>query len=79
VLTLGVAHARFGRDFVHAARQAAPTEPAPDFEQVIELGYTATLSDHLSLQPDLQYIRHPGGSSAQGDACILLLRLTASY
>jgi porin len=79
VLTIGVAHARFGSGLIRAARMTAPGDPAPDFEQVIEIGYTATLSEHLSLQPDLQYIRHPGGSTVQRDACVFLLRLNASY
>lgn len=79
VLTLGYAHARFGRDAIAAARRAAPADPAPDFESVIELGYAAAVSEHLTLQPHLQFIRHPGGSPAQGDALVLLLRVTASY
>lgn len=79
VVALGLAHARFGAPFAAAAQLADPAAPAPDFEQVIEASYTFTLSDHVNVQPDLQYIRHPGGSTAQRDALVFLLRLNVSY
>lgn len=79
VLALGLAHARFGSPFADAARLADPAAPAPDFEQAIEASYTFTFSDHVSVQPDLQYIRHPGGSTARRDALVFLLRLNLSY
>lgn len=79
ILALGVVHAKFGGRFADGARLADPTGTAPDFEQVIELNYTVSLSERFSLQPDLQFIRHPGGSSAQRDACVALLRFNASY
>ena len=37
------------------------------------------LTDHFTLQPDLQYILHPGGNSARRDAVLLLVRLSASF
>jgi porin len=79
VVALGLANARFSPRFSAGACLADPASPAPDFEQVIEAKYSLTLNEHLSLQPDLQYIRHPGGSTAQRDALICLLRLNASY
>jgi porin len=79
VAALGVAHARFSPRYSDSARLADPASPAPDFEQSIEVSYTLTLNEHLSLQPDLQYIRHPGGSTAQRNALVCLLRLNASY
>jgi porin len=79
VLALGLAHVRFSPGFRHSATLADPGSPAPDFEQVVELSYTAPLTEKISLQPDLQYIRHPGGSSAQRNAVAVFLRLNASY
>jgi porin len=38
--------------------------PIPDYETTIELTYRAQLAPNLSLQPDLQYIIHPGGNVA---------------
>ncbi len=79
VLAIGVAHARFGSDFRNAALLANPTSPVPDYETSLELSYTAKLSEHVDLQPDLQFLAHPGGSRAQRDSLVLLLRLNASY
>lgn len=53
--------------------------PAQDFEQVVELSYTAELNEALSLQPDLQYIRHPGAQPDREDALLFILRLNAAY
>lgn len=79
VVALGLAHARFSSGFSANARLADPASPAPDFEQAIEVSYTVKISDHITLLPDLQYIRHPGGSTAQNDALAFLLRINSSY
>lgn len=79
VAAIGLARAAFSPRFAANARATNPTVPEPDFEEVIEVNYTAALSDHFALQPDVQFIRHPGGSSAQRDAVAFLLRLKASY
>lgn len=79
IAAIGLAHAAFSPHFAANARATRPADPKPDGEQVIEVNYTATLSDHVALQPDVQFIRHPGGSSAQRDAFAFLLRLKASY
>ena len=79
VVALGIAHARFSPRFSDSARLSDPASPAPDFEQAIEASYTIKLSERFNLQPDFQFICHPGGSTAQRDACVFLLRLNASY
>jgi porin len=79
VAALGLAHAAFGSHFAAGAHLADPSVPSPDFEQVIEAAYTIKLSAHLRLQPDLQFIRHPGGSAAQRTACVALVRLCACF
>jgi porin len=43
------------------------------------LSYTAELRPGLSLQPDLQYIRHPGANPSRDDAVLFILRLNATY
>ena len=62
---------------VHADR--SPNTVGADFEQVGELSYIVVLNDHLSLQPDLQYIRHPASDPTRDNAVMFLLRLSASY
>lgn len=79
VAFLGIAHIGFGSHYAGNALAADPTAPAPDFEQVVEAGYTFALSERWSLQPDLQYVRHPGGNSARRDAMIFMLRTSVSY
>jgi porin len=79
VAALGLAHARFSRRFADGVRLADPAATTPDFEQVIELSYTVALNENLTIQPDLQFIRHPGGSAAQRNALVFLLRLNRSY
>ena len=53
--------------------------PGQDFEQVTELSHTIALGEHLSVQPDIQYIRHVGAVSNASDARLFTLRLSASY
>jgi len=36
--------------------------PVRDFEAALELTYQIQLADNWSVQPDLQYIVHPGGN-----------------
>lgn len=62
---------------VHAGR---PDQLAGlDYEQVYELSYTAVINRRLSIQPDLQYIRHPASDPSRRDACLCLLRVTAGF
>ncbi len=63
--------------FVHAARSehAAPL----DYEQVCELSYTAVLNKRFSVQPDLQYVRHPASDPTRDDALLFILRLNLTY
>ena len=79
VAALGIAHAAFSSRYADNARATDPASPPPDFETAIEANYTFTFSEHINLQPDIQYIRHPGGSSARNDAVVFLLRLNSTY
>ena len=79
VTAVGFAHASFSSRYAANARASAPRDPAPDFEQVFELNHTVTLGEHFSVQPDVQFIRHPGGSAALHDALLFMLRVKASY
>lgn len=79
VVALGFTSAHRSAGFRRASREADPTLPSPDYEQVFELTYRWTVSERLNVQPDLQYIRHPGGSPRFGDALVFLLRVTARF
>lgn len=53
--------------------------PVQGYEYVTELDYSAQLCRGLSLMPNVQYIRHPGGTRDNHDATVLGLRLTAAF
>lgn len=76
---LGFAHAHHSSDYCRAVREADPTSPDPDFEQVIELSYCIQLTEKVTLQPDLQFVRHPGGSRQHDDAVVLLVRARVQF
>jgi porin len=63
---LAVAYARIGSTASDLDRDAQsfgnPNHPVRDFEMAIELTYSARLAPWWTLQPDLQYIIHPGGT-----------------
>ncbi len=54
-------------------------EPLPDYEAVWEITYQANLTPWFQLQPDLQYIIHPGGTSRHDDALVLGLRSVVTF
>lgn len=70
-LGLAVAAARFGEEFQAAAGGGSTWE---DWEVAIELTYRAALTPWFSIQPDLQFVIHPGGDPQVDDALVLGLR-----
>jgi len=58
----------------------AGTAPARHYESIIELVYQAAVNDHLSVQPDLQYVFNPGGGAAPlANALVMGLRFTLTF
>ena len=71
VVGIGVAVARISPRLRDLARsQVAPggalSSPLPDYEGVVELSYQAQLGT-ISVQPNVQYVVHPGGGAAAAD------------
>lgn len=65
VLTFGVAYAHISPDASALDNDIAlttPPYPVRDYEMVFEVSYQAQLAPWWILQPDLQYIVHPGGN-----------------
>ena len=93
VLGVGFSYVRISdqaRDLDRDANAINGTSaPVRDYESAIEITYQAPITPWLSVQPDLQYIMHPGGNvadpkdasgtSAVGDALVVGLRLTANF
>ena len=51
----------------------------PDYEAVLELTYRAQITPWFALQPDVQWIIHPGGSTAIDNALVIGLRAAVSF
>ena len=75
-LGLAVAAARNGSHYERA--QAAAGVPAAG-ETTVELTYIAQIGSWLSVQPDIQYVIHPGGTRAMCNATVLGLRVAISH
>ncbi len=71
VLGLGVIYARISRQFADTQSDTA----AWGHETIFEATYKVTLTPWWSLQPDLQYVIHPGGSTAIPNATVVGVRL----
>jgi porin len=65
-LTFGVAYARISRDAAALDQDIlainGPPYPIRDAEVLFELSYQAQIAPWWTVQPDLQYIVHPGGN-----------------
>jgi len=60
---------------------AAGTGPVPvqGYEYITELNYQFQLWRGVALMPNVQYIRHPGGTSANRDAAVFGLRTVVKF
>lgn len=65
---------RDDRDF-----NGAPIDHLSDYELVVELTYAAWITPWWYVQPDLQWVVHPGGSAANEDAWIIGLRTGLTF
>lgn len=86
VLTLGAAYTGISPDAATADRLARPSTRVRDYEAVVELEYQAQIRPGWTVQPDLQYLMHPGGNIAnpQGrgaipSALVLGVRTTLTF
>ena len=58
----------------------AGTPPARHYESIIELTYQASINDHLSVQPDVQYVINPsGGAEHLHNALVVGMRFNLSF
>lgn len=78
VTAFGIGWGRISPDLrglaAESARLAGTTPNLPDFECVVELTHRFSIRPGWSLQPDFQWILHPGGSGRTPDAVVLSLR-----
>ena len=75
ILGLGVIYGRISRHY-------AQTQTHPSiwgYEAVIEATYKIVITPAWSLQPDVQYIVHPGGTTAETNATVIGLRVDVNF
>ncbi|MCB1128109.1 MAG: carbohydrate porin [Verrucomicrobiae bacterium] len=65
---------RDDRDF-----NGVPITHLSDYELVLELTYAAWITPWWYVQPDVQWVAHPGGSGANEDAWIIGLRTGLTF
>lgn len=75
-LGLAVAAARNGSHYERAQTAAGGTAAG---ETSVELTYLAQLGSWLTVQPDVQYVIHPGGTRATRNAVVPGLRVAVSH
>ena len=75
---VGLAFVRISDD-VRRAERAAGAGIISDYELALEVTYEFLLTSWWSVQPDFQWIQHPGGSRALDDAFVLGLRTRITF
>ena len=63
----------------YSAQQVALGGNAVDYEMVLELGHRVQLSRSAYFQPDIQFIKRPGGTGQIDDALVLGVQFGASF
>lgn len=76
-LGLAIASATLGDPYRRASSTSALA--AGRREVVAELTYRAAISEHLAVQPDIQYVRNPAASPGIADAWVAALRIELSW
>ena len=72
-----VTYGGFSDDF--SARRVSGGGAPAESEMVFELGHRVQLTKYAYLQPDVQFIRHPGGSGRIDDAVVLSVQFGATF
>jgi len=83
--TLAVAYSylEFSKDIRRAQEQINQMAPGTfvpvDAEQLVEVSYKIQATAWWTIQPSLQWVIHPGGSSAIDNACAFILQTTLRF
>ncbi|MHC4158503.1 MAG: carbohydrate porin [Planctomycetota bacterium] len=71
VLAVGFAHGIFSN--------SASTTYTEDYENALELYYSAQVTPWLAVSPSIQYITNPGGNKTTSDAVVLGMRVQMTF
>ncbi len=76
---LGVAFGYSQMGNQYAATGSSQGLPGVGYEAVAELSYSMQVSPAVSIQPDVQYILHPGGTQEYGNALVIGVRAVVNF
>jgi len=76
-LIFGTTYGKLSDDY--ADEQVALGNGRPDYEWIFELGYRVHLTRFAYIQPDIQYVVQPGGSSDIPDATVIGAQLGVTF
>ncbi len=76
-LAIGWTHSRMAPKW-RSAQQAAGTDTA-SAEEAFEITWRAAITPWFALQPNLQHVRHPGGTSAARNATLIGARVELTF
>jgi porin len=77
-LGLGVAYVQISDDLIRA-QKASGAAAISDYELALEVTYQFVVQPWWAIQPDFQWVHHPGGSDALSDAFVLGLRTRLTF
>ncbi len=72
-----VTYGKFSDEF--SAEQVGLGGSSVDYEMVVELGHRVQLTKYAYIQPDIQFIKRPGGTGNIDDAVVLGVQFGASF
>lgn len=76
-LGLAFGYAQMGSQY--ASTGSSQGLPGVGYEAVVEFSYAMQLTPAISVQPDLQYILHPGGTQQDGNAVVVGVRAVVNF
>jgi len=76
-LIFGSTYGKLSEDY--ADEQEALGKGRPDYEWIFELGYRVQLTKFAYVQPDVQYVMHPGGTGDIPDATVLGMQFGVTF
>jgi porin len=76
-LIFGTTYGKLSEDY--AEEQEALGNGRPDYEWIFELGYRVQLTSFAYIQPDVQYVKQPGGTGDIPDATVLGMQFGVTF
>ena len=79
VVYTGLAKASDSLGLAWAHNKFSPNPNHQDRENITEITYSLPVTPYLRIQPDIQYINHPGGTNVNNNAWVLGIRATVTF